>query len=212
MDDTLIQNGVIATLAKISLFLVILVGPAVCDAASSAKPERETVLARCEEYFGPAVDNGRNLFEANTFYVLAVKFDEKGRLAELALEPKYFYSESHPDWEEQNHFEYLSWIQYQNFVTRLDLIKPKGKLIKPPAPVSFVTNRTSWQTSIYKHGRMTLGILVDLDEPDDAPARLTWFRVEYGNKAKKDEPAIKVDWDRLKKATPEKESQDLVNN
>lgn len=142
--------------------------------------ERKEILARCAQYFGPTIDAQKNLFEANTFYVLAVTFDGKGKLTALAIRPKHLYEDEHPDWKEPDNFEYLSWIQYQNLATRLDLIRPKGKLIKPATPYSVVTNMTAWQTSIHENARLTLGVVVDLREPEDTPAKLKWIKVEYG--------------------------------
>jgi hypothetical protein len=178
-------------------------------AQQTAATERDRIISRCGQYFGPTLDKDLNLFEANTFYVLQVKFEAGGRLQELGIYPKYFYSESHPEWEENGNVEYLSWAQSQNFVTRLDLIKPKGDLVSPPPSIGFVTNRTSWRTSVFTNASLTLGVLVDIAEPDNAPVRLKWIKVAYGKNP--NNPQINIDWEKQNKIEPDRSSTVIDN-
>ena len=167
---------------RLALLLVLI--PVHSYAQTTDKGERSRTLRLCETYFGPAIDKRLNLFEANSLYVLSAIFDAKNRLEKLEVVPKYFFSESHPEWEDSDAFEHLSWTQYQNLVTRVDLIKPKGDLIAPPPAITFVTNNTAPSTSIYRHAHFTVGMLVDIEEPADAPPKVKWFRVEFGKKQK----------------------------
>jgi hypothetical protein len=175
----------LARSVKLGFVFLALCLPAI--ARTPPKGDKENILARCEQFFGPTVDAALNLYEANSFYVLQANFDTKNKLERLRIVPKYYFDDEHPDWTESKTFEYLSSVQYQNLLTRTDLIRPRGKLVTPPPPVSVVTNLTAWETSIYENARFTVGILVDLNESDDAPVRIKWFRIEFGELAKKEE-------------------------
>lgn len=168
------------------LILLILLGAAVPTGIAQAtrKGEKKQILKLCEQQFGKPIDEKLNLFYANSFYVLEVSFDAQDDLEKLEVVPRYFFEDSHPDWEETDSFEYLSWVQYQNFLTRVDLITPRGKLIKPAPHFAAVTNLTAWYTSVYENAVFTVGILVDLSLPDDAPTEVRWFRLEFSRSAK----------------------------
>ena len=165
----------------------------VCVAVSAqerSKNEMAEILSRCEKYFGPAVDAKLNLFEANSFYVLEVNFDSKNGLEQLRVVPKHDFEDDHPEWKESDAFEYLSWVQYQNLLARVDLIKPRGNLTKPPPPFMSVTNSTAWQTSIYENARLTVGF-----DPGLGPALVKSFDLRFGKKAKQEPKDLEISFD-----------------
>jgi hypothetical protein len=177
-------------IATVSL-LLLLVLPLLSFAQPPAKNEKSMILESCEKYFGPPLDSTLNLYEANTFYVVQVTFDKKNAVETIEGVPKYYFTEQHAEWEESTTFECLSWTQYQNLLTKVDLVKSRGKLVQPPPSISIVTNTTAWQTSVYEHARFTVGIVSDLRRPDDPPAEVKWFKLEFGKR--KPEKDIKLD-------------------
>ena len=148
--------------------------------SARTKPSEKTeVLEMCERFYGATVDEIQNLFIVNQFYVLRLKFDRRGRLKELAVEPKYFFEVTHPDWAEPNNFAFLTKAEYEDLLTRLDTIKPKGVLVKPASPGSIVTNMTAFHRAAYRHAVLEWGELVDLRRSEDAPLLVRWVRVYY---------------------------------
>lgn len=141
--------------------------------------EKETVLRACNQLFGAPVDTELHLFEANQFYVLRVKFDGRGGLEQLAVEPKYYFEESHPEWKYPDNFTYLSQVDYDTLPAQLDAIKPKGALIKPDAGGGVVTNMTSWHKAIYENAVLEWGEVVDLRRGENAPLAIKWIRLTY---------------------------------
>ncbi len=149
-----------------------------------AKPtERTRVLRLCTKTYGPTVDQKRNLFSLNQFYVMRLNFHRRGRLTQLAVEPKYYYSDDHPDWAELDNFPNLSKTEYDKLVTDVDKIKAKGSLVKPHLPGAFVTNMTAWYRETYRNGVLEWGEVVDLRRASDAPLLVRWFRVYYATHA-----------------------------
>lgn len=134
-------KSLVVSLASLAIFFC----PSLTHAGIA---EKESVLRACTQLFGAPVDTKPHLFEANQFYVLRVKFDSRDRLEQLALEPKYYFEESHPEWKYSDNFTYLSQVEYDNLLTHLDTIKPKGVLIKPDAGIGEVTNMTSWHGNL----------------------------------------------------------------
>jgi len=65
-------------------------------------------------------------FSINEFYVLRLNFNRGGQLTQLAVEPKYYYADDHPEWAEPDNFPYLSKAEYDRRVAEVDRIKPKG--------------------------------------------------------------------------------------
>ncbi len=147
--------------------------------ACARSAEKETTLRICRQLFSAAIDEKQNLFEVNPFYVLQVKFDTRGRLEELAVEPKYFFGESHPEWEEPVNFAYLSKGEYEVLLALLDSVKPKGVLVKPKSGSVVVTNLTAHYKKVYAHAVLEWGEIVDLRRPEDAPLEIRFFRVKY---------------------------------
>jgi hypothetical protein len=182
------------------LSLLLLVAAPASFSQSKSRIEKEKLLKLCAENFGEPVDKGLNLYEANSFYVLHAVFDKKNKLEKLEIVPRYYFAESHPEWEEPEEFENLSWSQFQNFLTRVDLIKPKGELITPSPNVSIVTNQTAPFTTVYKNAQITVGYLLDLNERESA--EIKWFLVEFGKRAGKDDSTLTFDlkaWDEMLK-------------
>jgi len=95
--------------------------------------EKSLILKNCTELFGPPVDAEQSLFEINSLYALAVRFDSQGSLNELAFFPKYFFGETYPEWNRPQAPIHLSKVEYENLLKRLDSVKSKGNLIKTAA-------------------------------------------------------------------------------
>jgi hypothetical protein len=149
------------------------------SSASARSSEKETTLRICRQLFNAAVDEKQNLFEVNPFYVLQVKFNHRGRLEELAVEPKHFFAESHPEWEEPVNFTYLSLMEYEVLVALLDSVRPKGVLVKPKSGSAVITNLTAHYKKVYAHAVLEWGEIVDLRRAEDAPLEIRFFRVKY---------------------------------
>jgi hypothetical protein len=133
--------------------------------------------------YGPVVDQKRNLFSINEFYVLRLNFNRHGRLTLLAVEPKYYYADGHPDWAEPNDFPNLSTTEYDRLVAEVDRIKPKGSLVKRRLRGAVVTNMTAWYSETYRHALLEWGEVVDLRRASDAPLLVRWFRLYYSKRA-----------------------------
>lgn len=151
--------------------------------------EKDDILRACGQLFGEIVDERQNLFSVNRFYILRAEFDKNDNLALLAVEPKYYFEESHPDWAESEDFEFLSKTQYKILLTQLDGIKPKGVLVKPASPISIVTNVTAWHKETYKKAVLTWGVSVDLGRGENPPYEVKWLKVDF--EKGKNEPKIK---------------------
>lgn len=124
-------------------------------------PEKEAILQSCAQLFGAAVDAKQNLFEVNQAFVLQVTFNKRGKLAEFAVKPKYFFNDTHPEWKEPDLFPSLSPSEFRDLITRLDAMKPKGRLLKPRSNFRVVTNLTTYPKEIYKHAVLEWGELGD---------------------------------------------------
>jgi hypothetical protein len=158
-------------------------------AAAGAAADREAALRRCRGQFGAAVDEERNLFEVNRWYVLEVKFDKRGRLSELNVVPKYFFEEAHPEWKEPEApnlegywARYLTRYDYEKLLQRFDRIAPKGGLLKKGWP-AVVTNMTAPYTDFYERAVLTHGEVVDLRRGDYVPTLFRYVRLRYLGRA-----------------------------
>lgn len=147
--------------------------------ARARDADKESVLRTCERLFGAPVDEKQNFFEVNQFYVLRVKFDEGGRLEQLAVEPKYFFEESRPEWEYPSDFRDLSQGEYESLLERLDGVRPKGALRKADAGGGVVTNMTSRHKAVYENAVLEWGEVVDLRRGEFAPLAIKWVRLNY---------------------------------
>ena len=143
---------------KQSIVLTALVILLVTVAPVGAKPsEKQRILQACVSEFGIAVDPAQNLFEINELFVLQAKFDKRGFLTEFAVKPKYFFDESHPEWQEPLSFPLLTWTDFQSLLARLDRLKPKGTLVKKANNITVVTNSTGYFKEGYRSGLLEWG-------------------------------------------------------
>lgn len=99
----------------------------------------------------------RIFFEINELFVLQAKFDKRELLTELAVKPKYFFNESHPEWEEPYHFPLLTWSEFKSLLARLETVKAKGRLTRKANAGSFITNSTGYYKEGYVHGSLEWG-------------------------------------------------------
>jgi hypothetical protein len=159
--------------AFISLTLILLFLP-----VSSFASERDEVLEKSRLTFGEPVDLSENLYEINRFYVFQPIFDAQNKVEELKVIPKYYFEDSHPEWEEPKDFIYLTVAEYQELLEKLDKIKSKGALVEK-GNISVATNATAWFTDKYKNAAVTRGQIVDLRLPDDAPIEIKWIKVQF---------------------------------
>ncbi|MBX3289112.1 MAG: hypothetical protein KF855_07165 [Acidobacteria bacterium] len=143
------------------------------------KTEKESVLDKCAELFGKASDDESHLFEVGEFYVLQVILNADNNLKRLSVKSKEYYSDIRPEWEDMKGFDYLSLTEYQYLLTKLDLIKSKGKLVKGPPSVMIVTNSTAWSKEEYEHAIIDIGYRQSLLDDEDAPRRVRMFYIDY---------------------------------
>jgi hypothetical protein len=144
-----------------------------CFSSAQAKTsEKEAILFTCSQLFGAPVDKSLNLFEVNQAFALRVKFSKQGRLEEFAVEPKYFFNQTHPEWKEPHSFPYLSHSEYRDLVARLDSVRPKGGLREAKSGMAVVTNSTAHYKEIYERAALEWGELAD-------GVGIRFFKVRY---------------------------------
>ena len=146
------------------------------DAAIQA--DRETVLQACATVFGPPVDSHNSLFEVNRFYVLEAKFDKSGRLAQLGVLPKHWFSDNHPEWEETEDVGELTVPEYESLLVQLESVRSKGKIVKR-AKFPVVTNSTARIRDRYEHAFLETGDVADARRADDSPRAIKYFIVYF---------------------------------
>lgn len=110
--------------------------------------EKQEILNRCTAEFGVAVDTQQNIFAVNRFYVLRLIFTKHGKLADLAVQPRFYFNETHPEWEEPDDFKRLSKSEYEELLERLEPMKPKGRLLKPAPQIGAIANLTARHTVV----------------------------------------------------------------
>ena len=101
----------------------------------------------------------------------------------MAVEPKYYFEDDHPDWKESDDFTNLSEIEFSTLRTQLERIWPIGKLVKPANTILVVTNMTGWETEYYANASLTWGVVTDLRKGENPPYEVRWFRFKYGANA-----------------------------
>lgn len=136
-------------------------------------------MAACEAKYGKPFDAELNLYEVSRFFTLQVEFDKKERLIKSSIVPKHFFDDKHPEWEEPDDFEYLTWDEYTNYREFLEGLKPIGKLVEPESPFAIITNMTAPHTALYEKAAVTRGDRVDLRDEEDAPAKVRYIYIEY---------------------------------
>lgn len=165
------------------LFSILILSLAV-TVRSQASEESEFVRLAAQN-FERVSDRERTLFEVGRFHLLHARFDEKGQLSELAVVPKYYFADDHPEFEQTKEFTNLSGAEFTRLRSVLAGMKPLGKLVRPANTVMFVTNGTGWKTEYYEAASLTWGVVVDLRNGENAPLEVRWFRFTYGANAAK---------------------------
>jgi hypothetical protein len=157
----------------IYLTLILLLLP-----VSSFASERDEVLEKSRLTFGEPVDLSENLYQINRFYIFQPIFDAQDKVEEFKVVPKYYFEESHPEWEEPDDFTHLTAAEYEELLEKLDKIKPKGALVEK-GKFAAVTNMTAWFTDKYKKAAVTRGQIADARLPNDAPIEYKWITVRF---------------------------------
>ncbi|MBP6212283.1 MAG: hypothetical protein KA447_04510 [Pyrinomonadaceae bacterium] len=176
------------------MVLAVLLG--VVSSVQGQSTERDRVLRLLGESYQRVTDAKIILFEFDRFHVIRPKFDNRKKLIELALEPKYYFEDDHPDWAEPDDFANLSRAEFIELSTKLKNIKDLGKIVQSVNTISAVTNMTAWYAEYYRNASFTWGVVVDLRKGDDPPYEVRWFRFKYGanaDKPRKHGKSIKFD-------------------
>ena len=116
---------------------------------------KQKTVRSAQTLFGPEIQLPQ-LFEVNKFYVLRLQFSSDGRLEQAAVQPKYFFRDIRPDWEEPKDFEFLSKQQYTDVIARLEALRPKGALVRH-ADSPYVTNLTFFRKDEYENRGARVG-------------------------------------------------------
>ncbi len=140
--------------------------------------EKDKVMQVSRQIFGDPLDTSRNLFTINHFYVYRLDFDKKNRVSELAIEPKYYFSTSHPDWEETEDFKPLTFTEYKNLLVQLELVKTKGNLLSEDQ-IDIVGNATSFHKAYYELALLEIGFVFSLAAGENAPTEIKYFRLNF---------------------------------
>jgi hypothetical protein len=171
----------------IGIFVVVLASllVAVYSHSVEANPaRRQSILKVCRDVFGPALDPKLNLFEVNSLYVVQVAFDSRDDLSELKVVPKYYFEESHANWTGSRTLVYLSESEYESVLSRLDRIKPKGRLIESETN-SAITNMTQYHTEKYEQAILERGEWVDLRRGENGERAIRMVTLRYGGRGKR---------------------------
>lgn len=138
--------------------------------------DRATVMQACEAVFGSPVDQERGLFEVDRDFVLEARFDDRGWLTRLIVEPKHWLSDTHPEWDETEDVCELSESRYESLLRQLDSIQPRGRLVRPDE-LPVVRGTTMERRDVYEHAVVVTGDVVDDTRPDDAPRAIKYLIV-----------------------------------
>jgi hypothetical protein len=139
--------------------------------------DKEAILTACADQFGAAVDAQQNLFSINRFYVLSANFNSRGQLEELAILPRYFFEQSHPNWRAPKDFACLSKSESDELLTRLERIRPKGRLVLDLSGLNTMTYSTAWYFRGYEHATLTWGE----GRGDNGQIEVRLLRLEFRN-------------------------------
>ncbi len=85
------------------LVLVFLIGW-VASGVEGQSRERDQVIRLLGNTYLRITDARNILFEIDRFHVIRAEFDKRKRLIELAVEPKYYFEDDHPDWATTRRF------------------------------------------------------------------------------------------------------------
>jgi hypothetical protein len=140
---------------------------------------RDAIVKLSTEVFGRRVEDSPVLFEVNHFYVLRVQFGRDDRLEQAAIEPRFYYADTHPGWEEPDNFKWLTTDRVAEMLAKLDRLRSLGKLVRPFSGVVYVTNLTGPQTDEYEKATVIRGEVSDIRRPADAPVLVRYITVRY---------------------------------
>jgi hypothetical protein len=161
----LTQSNILLTLA-----LTVVVG---CPLSAQTNASEEgTIMRACQRLFHAPVDETNHLFEINEFFACQVKFTKSGKLGEIDIKAKYFFSEIHPKWNELPSSPVLSHSDYQNLLASLDTVRPKGSLILPRLGVYIITQATNHYSETYRNATLEVGEATDW-------SGIRFFRLTY---------------------------------
>lgn len=145
-------------------------------AVAGPQGPKDAVIDVAAQLFGPRVLTPE-FFEVDRFRVLRLQFAPNGRLAEAAVEPKFYFRDLRPDWEEPKDFDDMTVEQYRSVVDRLERIYAKGSLTKAAEALSYVTNLLARRTEEYENATLTWAEVVDLRRGERAPLRVRYVRL-----------------------------------
>ena len=144
--------------------------------SSSLNISRDAILARCEQLFGQRVKETPTLFDVNSFYVLRIQLGKNGQLEQASIVPRYYYADTHADWEEPDNFEWLSTARAAELLAKIDRLRPIGALVRPHSGIVIITNFTAPKTDEYEHATVRRGEIPHLD---GEPVLTRYLTVQY---------------------------------
>lgn len=163
----------------LTLYLVTcLTAPIAPNRYAVTQADRETVLQACAAVFGPPIDSQNNLFEVNRFFILEARFDESGRLLQLGVLPKHWFSEAHPEWEEVDEVGELTEPEYKTLLGKLEGVRAKGRIVQR-AKFPVVKGSTARIRDRYKGAVLETGDAVDARRLEEAPRAIKYFIVYF---------------------------------
>lgn len=165
-----------STVRKLERILGLVLLAVVVSSVHGQANERDQVIRLLGESYRPVADAKKTLFDVDRFRVIRVEFDKRKRLIELAVEPKYYFMDEHPEWAEPDNFANLSRAEFLELSTKLKRVKDLGKMVQSVNTIAVVTNSTAWYTEYYRNASFTWGAVVD---------DVRWFRFKYGDNAEK---------------------------
>jgi len=115
------------------------------------------------------------LFVLDSNYVLQAVYHGAGELGELKVVPKYFFHDTHQDWTEPDSPVAMSLDAYRSFLSRIQTVRPLGKLLKAGNVGITLNLRTSFQ-DLYEGGVVDKAMFrISPDRAYD----VAYFRVMY---------------------------------
>jgi hypothetical protein len=168
------KTGTITHLKHAILTMLLVLGAQ--GPSSSAQVSRDLVLTGCAQLFGERVEESPILFGVNSFYVLRIRFDKNGELEQAAVEPRYYYADTHPDWEEPDNFEWLSATRVADLLAKIDRLRRIGNLVSPHRGIVIITNSTAPITDEHEHATVRRGEIPHLE---GEPVFTRYLRVQF---------------------------------
>jgi hypothetical protein len=176
--SVLLDRGNMANLLITLCLVTCLTVPIAPNRDAVTQGDRETVLQSLAAVFGPPIDLQNGLFEVNRFFLVEVKFDAYGRLTQLGVLPKHWFSEAHPEWQAVEDAGELSALEYKTLLNKLEGVRRKGKLVKR-AKYPIVTNATARIHDGYERAVLETGDIVDARRSEDAPRAIKYFIIYF---------------------------------